>query len=56
MARKGKWKIVSKYPGGWELHDMERDRTEMHDLAAEQPEKVQEMKALCEAWARRADV
>jgi arylsulfatase A-like enzyme len=27
----------------WELYDTEHDRTEMHDLAAEHPEKVQEL-------------
>src|SRR3954451_16858687 len=27
----------------WELYDTENDRTEMHDLAAEHPEKVQEL-------------
>ncbi|MBN1361155.1 MAG: sulfatase-like hydrolase/transferase [Sedimentisphaerales bacterium] len=55
-VRQGKWKIVSKHPGGWELYDMEADRTEQHDLAAEQPEKVQELKALYESWAKRAGV
>ena len=29
--RDGKWKLVSKFPDAWELHDMEADRTEMHD-------------------------
>jgi arylsulfatase A-like enzyme len=55
-VRQGRWKLVSKYPGGWELYDMERDRTEMHDLAAAHPEKVQELKSLYEAWAKRAGV
>ena len=27
----------------WELYDMETDRTEMHDLAGEHPEKVAEL-------------
>lgn len=40
----------------WELYDMRSDRTELHDLAAEQPEKVQELAALWEAWAERAHV
>ncbi len=55
-VRMGTWKLVSKYPGGWELYDMEHDRTEMHDLAAEHPEKVEELKTLWERWAKRAGV
>ena len=47
------WKAVSVHPtiagwghfdrDRWELYDTERDPTEMHDLAAEHPERVQEM-------------
>ena len=36
-VRQGKWKLVSKHPGGWELYDIDADRTEMHDLAAQNP-------------------
>ncbi len=54
--RQGKWKLVSKHPGGWELYDIEADRTEMHDLAAKHPEKAQELKALWEPWAERCGV
>ena len=39
-VRIGKWKLVRKYPDAWELYDMEADRTEMHDLAAQHPERV----------------
>ncbi len=55
-VRLGQWKLVSKHPGGWELYDMEHDRTEMHDLADQQPGKVQQLKALWERWAQRAGV
>jgi len=55
-VRQGKWKLVLKFPGNWELFDMEKDRTEMHDLAGEQPEKVQELAALYDAWASRCGV
>ena len=52
--REGKWKLVAKNPGGkWELYDMEADRTEMHDLAKELPDKLDEMKARWETWAKR---
>ena len=55
-VRQGKWKLVSKHPGPWELYDIEADRTEMHDLASKQPAKVQELTALYEAWAQRCSV
>ncbi|HAK93523.1 MAG TPA: arylsulfatase [Planctomycetes bacterium] len=53
--RAGKWKLVAKGPeGAWELYDMEKDRTELHDLAAVHPEKTRELVEKWEAWARRA--
>ena len=30
--RDGKWKLVMKYKGPWELYDIEADRTEQHNL------------------------
>jgi arylsulfatase len=52
--RQGKWKLVAVDPAGpWELYDMERDRTEMHNLAASEPGRVKAMTAQWEAWARR---
>ncbi len=36
-VRAGKWKLVMKYKGEWELYDMDADRTEQHDLAKAQP-------------------
>ena len=32
---------------------MEADRTELHDLASTHPEKLNELKSLYEAWAKR---
>jgi arylsulfatase A-like enzyme len=55
-VRIGMWKLVRKYPGPWELYDMEQDRTELHDLAAAQPERVKDMAAQYEAWAERCGV
>jgi arylsulfatase len=55
--RVGDWKLVAKSPAGkWELYDMAKDRTETHDLAAEQPERVKEMTAKWEAFAKRTNV
>ncbi|MBI5773609.1 MAG: sulfatase-like hydrolase/transferase, partial [Verrucomicrobia bacterium] len=55
-VRDGKWKLVSKHPGGWELYDMEADRTEMNNLAAKEPGRVKQMSAQWDAWAKRAGV
>ena len=37
----------------WELFDMEKDRTEMHDVANKNPELVQQMADMWLAWAER---
>ena len=56
-VRHGQWKLVAKGAGGaWELYDMEADRTEMHNLAAEQPDRVKTMAAQWETWGKRAKV
>ncbi len=55
-VRDGKWKLVAKENQPWELYDMNADRTEMHDLAAEQPELAKELAAKWEAYAERAHV
>ncbi len=54
--RAGDWKLVSRHPGGWELYDVATDRTEMHDLAASQSERVKEMSTQWETWASRVGV
>jgi arylsulfatase len=54
--RMDQWKLVSKHAGPWELYDMAADRTEMHDLSAQQPDRVKEMSALWDAWAKRVGV
>lgn len=54
--RDGKWKLVMKYKGPWELYDMEADRTERHNLIAAMPELAKKLIARWEAWAERADV
>ncbi|QGJ70095.1 Arylsulfatase [Planctomycetales bacterium 10988] len=55
-VRQGKWKIVSLRNQPWELYDMEADRTELHDLAEQHPERVEQMAALYDAWAERTHV
>ena len=55
-VRIGRWKLVRRHPHDWELYDLDADRTELNDLAAQQPERVREMAAQYAAWARRCGV
>jgi len=55
-VRIGKWKLVKNYPLPWELYDMEADRTELHDLAAHHPDRVADMAAQYDEWAKRCGV
>jgi len=55
-VREGKWKLVSRFPGQWELYDMEADRTEMNNLAEENPTLVKFMSRLYEEWTERVNV
>ncbi len=54
--RRGPWKLVRKFPGEWELYNMEEDRTELKDLAGNFPARTKEMVAAWQAWADRAGV
>lgn len=55
-VRQGKWKLVAKENQPWELYDIEADRTELSDLAANLPEKVKQLSAEWDTWAGRAKV
>jgi arylsulfatase len=55
-VRDGSWKLVSKYPGQWELYDLFTDRTELRDLAAKDPARVRNMESLYHHWADRCGV
>ena len=41
--RQGKWKLVSAKGGKWELYNLDNDRTELKDLSAKYPQKVNKM-------------
>ena len=44
MLRDGKWKVVQEYKEPlWMLYDMEKDPTEMNDLAATNPDQLKKM-------------
>jgi arylsulfatase len=55
-VRLGKWKLVSRYPNDWELYDMESDRTELNNLSGQQLDKVKELVAIYDDWAKRCGV
>jgi arylsulfatase len=55
-VRQGKWKLVAREGCAWELYDLEADRTELHDLAAEHPDRAKEMARLYEQWAKKVGV
>lgn len=50
-VRDGRWKLVARFRQPWQLFDMTKDRAEMHDLAAAQPDRVKAMAAQYDAWA-----
>ena len=54
--RMGDWKLVRSHKQPWELYNLGADRTELNDLAATHPERVEELKAAWEVWAVRAGV
>ncbi|CAI7989176.1 Arylsulfatase [Geodia barretti] len=53
-VRQGQWKLVSAIGGGWELYNMERDRTELDDLYARNRSKAQELERIYQEWATAA--
>lgn len=52
-VREGKWKLVSKYLDEWELFDIEADRSELNNLAAQNPALVTRLSAAYDSWAAR---
>lgn len=51
-VRRGPWKLVwTNFRKEWELYRIDRDRSELDDLAAEFPDRVAEMAALWDSWA-----
>ncbi|MFW6163023.1 MAG: arylsulfatase [Planctomycetota bacterium] len=48
----GDWKLVSAFNRPWELYRLDTDRTELHDLADERPDKAKALDALYRRWCR----
>jgi arylsulfatase len=55
-VRVGDLKLVGKHGSPWELYDLSKDRTETKNLAATMTERVHEMAAKYDTWAKRANV
>lgn len=56
-VRMENWKLVAKgKKGPWELYDISKDRSELENLASANPEKIKQMSAMWEAYAKRANV
>jgi arylsulfatase A-like enzyme len=53
-VRVGDYKLVAKHNQPWELYDLAKDRVESNNLAAAMPEKVKELSAKYQAYAKRA--
>jgi arylsulfatase len=55
--RVGNWKLVRMgLEGAWELYDLNADRTELHNVAAQEPKRAAELLAKWNAWAKRTNV
>ena len=60
--RDGDWKLVSlgkttfPYHQKWELYNLKEDRSETINLASKHPEKVKELEAKWNSWAKRTNV
>jgi len=52
-VRDGDWKLVREHGKPWELFQMSKDRTELHDLASAQPDRVRVMAQDWQRWAKR---
>jgi len=56
-VRKGKWKMVTpSAEEPWELYDLDIDKTELHDLAMQNPDVVRELSGMWESWAVRCGI
>ena len=50
--RQGPWKLVSAKLGRWELYNLDEDRTELNDLSANYPDRVD---AMANQWFQLAE-
>jgi arylsulfatase len=55
-VRIGNFKLVRQFGKDWELYDMEKDRTELHDLAGKNHPLEKQLKQEYSSWAKRIGV
>lgn len=55
-ARRGRFKLVREYGRPWELYDIDADRGETADIAAENPGLVADLEAAWQRWAEASGV
>ena len=53
MVRDGEWKLVRFFSDPWELYQVETDRSETNNRAAEHPEIVERLGKAYDEWAKR---
>jgi len=52
--RMGDWKLIERFEDGWvHLYDVQMDIGEREDLAAEYPQRVEQMRAKLHAWYKQ---
>lgn len=51
----GRWKLIERRTGGFQLHDLEADPQERTNLASVEPDRVRALRAEMEAAIRRAE-
>jgi len=54
--RSDDWKLVATYRGEWELYNLATDRTETHNLAAEEPDRTRKLAETWQAWGDKVGV
>jgi len=55
-VRNDRYKLVARHNSPWELYDLKKDRSELHDLSAERPELAARLREMYDAWAERSQV
>ncbi len=54
--RVGDWKAVADHKQPWELYHLQRDRTETMNLAAQHPERLNDLRRQWDTWAQSVGV